>query len=483
MKNSNEISNKVFNSVRWTSLSTLTLAFLQFIQIIILSRFLTPQELGLFAIIMLVVNFNQMFSDFGISNAIIHKQNISQEQLNSLYWLNILIALVIYSILFLTSPYISMFYNEPLLEKLIVISCFSIVIQSLGKQYMVIFEKRLEFELLAKIKIFSSILSFILIIILLFLNFSIYSVVYSLIFYNFLLSSFFIYHGRKNYKIKFYLRFKDLKDFFSFGFYQTSSGIVNYINSQIDIIIIGKLLGSEALGIYNVIKQIVEAPAKIINPIVTKVTFPTMSLLQNNNEKVKNIYLKTINYISSINFPIYAFIILFGNEIIVIAFGPDWIQHAIILKILAFYFLIRSTGNPIGSLVLAKGKPKYEMYWNIGLMIYIPFIIYFAASISLLYVTWSWVFIFVSLMIPNWYFLVNKLCMANFVEYFKEILKPFLITLIAFIISYLLIQFTDILFLKLLLSISMGLIILIILNYKFNKSFYNTLKTLLRFKG
>jgi hypothetical protein len=89
--------------------------------------------------------------------------------------------------------------------------------------------------------------------------------------------------------------------------------------------------------------------------------------------------------------------------------------------------LFRSTGNPIGSLVLAKGKPHYEMYWNIGLFFIIPITIYIGSFYGIEGVSWSLVILMLILMIPNWYFLVRRLCGAGFVEYHLQILKPLII--------------------------------------------------------
>jgi O-antigen/teichoic acid export membrane protein len=286
-----------------------------------------------------------------------------------------------------------------------------------------------------------------------------------------------IFNGLKYHKPKLYFNISEVKEFIIFGMYQMGSGIVNYFNSQFDVIIIGKIFGSETLGLYSMAKQLVMRPAQIINPVVTRVTFPTMSKVQNDTQRLKDIYLKTINYLSSINFPIYIAMIILAPEIITIFLGEKWLQVTTIFQILSLYALFRSTGNPIGSLVLAKGKPKYEMYWNIGLFFFIPITIYVSSFYGIEGVSWGLVLMIVVLMIPNWYFLVRRLCGAGFVEYFTQILKPLVIASIGGLLAFIVLFLSDAenVSLKVLIVLFSILSISLVLNSLLNKNFFNTL--------
>ena len=86
------LKSKAITGVKWTTVSMVALTLFQFLQLSILARYLTPQDFGLMALIMVVIGFTQTFMDAGISNAIIHKQNITNEQLTSLYWLNVVLG-------------------------------------------------------------------------------------------------------------------------------------------------------------------------------------------------------------------------------------------------------------------------------------------------------------------------------------------------------------------------------------------------------
>jgi O-antigen/teichoic acid export membrane protein len=199
-----------------------------------------------------------------------------------------------------------------------------------------------------------------------------------------------------------------------------------------------------------------------------------MSKVQNDTQRLKEIYLKTINLLSSVNFPIYIAMIILAPEIITIFLGTKWLAATTVFQILSIYALFRSTGNPIGSLVLAKGKPHYEMYWNIGLFFVIPATIYIGSFYGVVGVSWSLVILRLILMIPNWYFLVRRLCGAGFLEYFMQILKPLFIACVSGIFAFvlLLLFHVDNAMIKILIVLLSSLIGAIAFNFWLNKSIF-----------
>lgn len=256
---------------------------------------------------------------------------------------------------------------------------------------------------------------------------------------------------------------------------------ITYFNFQIDTLLIGKLLGVEALGIYTIAKQIIMKPALIFNPIITKVTFPMMAKIQDDIPRLKNIYLKTINYLSSVNFPIYAFIFIFAHDIVMIMFGEKWVEAVYIMQILSIWGAMRSTGNPVGSLLLARGKANWGFWWNFGMLFYVPVGIYVGSHWGLEGVSWALVLLsFPFGMIANWYFLVRNLCGTGFVEYHKEILIPVMIAVAAGAVSYLVANMAEYGVFRLAFGLLIGGLMTYILNYIWNKIFLTELRGIAR---
>ena len=470
------IKAKAVSGIKWTTLATIIVTILQLLQLAILARFLDPSEFGLMALVMVVIGFSKAFLDMGISNAIIHKQEINKNQLSTLYWVNVLAGFVLFVVTTAFAPLISEFYKEPKLSELIIIVGLTFIIQPFGQQFMVIWQKEMRFSEISKISVYSQIVTFVISILFAYKGFGVYALAFGTIAGTILQTVLFMILGFREYKPLFVFRLGEIREFLSFGLYQMGEKTINYINSETDVLLIGKLLGAESLGIYTIAKQLIMRPAKILNPIITKVTFPTMAKVQNDIKLLKNIYLKTLNYLSSINFPIYALIIVFAPEIVSLLFGYKWMKAVPIIRILSLYAALRSTGNPIGSILLAKGKANWGFWWNLGLLFYLPISIYISSHWGLVGIAWGLTFVMISLIIPNWFILVRKLCSANFVEYYKEIFIPFTIALITGIISYVAVIIVDQIILRIILGVITGLFVMTLLNFVLNRKFLMELK-------
>jgi O-antigen/teichoic acid export membrane protein len=467
---------KAISGVKWTTLSTVVTTILQLLQLAILARFLDPSAFGLMALVMVVIGFSQAFLDMGISNAIIHKQEITKNQLSTLYWVNILAGLLLFCIISIAAPFVASLYEQSELTELIMIVALTFIIQPFGQQFMILWQKEMRFSEIAKIDIVNKSISLIVSVYLAYKGYGVYALIYGTLAGVVSQTVQFMYKGLKEYRPSFVFKLGEIKEFLGFGAYQMGEKMINYFNFQIDTMLIGKLLGIEALGIYIVAKQIIMRPAQIINPIITKVTFPTMAKIQDDTVKLKNIYLKTINYLSSINFPIYAFIFIFAHDIVMIMFGEKYFEAIYIMQILAIWGAFRSTGNPVGSLLLAKGKANWGFWWNLGLLFYVPVGIYVGSYWGLEGVSLGLIWLQVSLVIPNWYFLVKPLCGAEFVEYHREIVIPALVAFGAGAVSFLAVIYVEQIALKFLVGSVVGVIVVLGLNYAINKKFLVELK-------
>jgi O-antigen/teichoic acid export membrane protein len=430
-----DLKQKALNGVKWTSISSIVIAILQLAQVSILARYLAPSDFGLMAIVSVVIGFSALFMDMGISSAIIHKQDISHKQLSSLYWLNIFAGSVLFFIIYFSSSMVSQYYNEIQIIPLIQLLAFSFLISAIGNQYRILNQKKLLFNRLAKVEIISALISFVVAVACAINDYGVYSLVYATLVNVSISNLTFMLQGLREHKPSFIYKHSEVKNLINFGLFQMGERSINYFNAQFDVILIGKLLGTEALGIYSMAKTLAMKPAQIINPIITKVTFPIMSRVQNDTKQLKNIYLKTLNYLCSVNFPIYIAIAILAEPLVLLLFGDKWIESIVILKILSFYFMFRSIGNPVGSLQLAKGRADLGFYWNLGVFLLTPLVIYLGSVYGLIGVAISLLSLQILLHIPNWYFMVRPLCSAGFKEYFNEIIIPLSTAVIASVIG------------------------------------------------
>ena len=471
------LKQQVLNGVKWTSVSSIIIAVIQLAKLSILAHYLEPSDFGLMAVVGAIIGFSALFLDLGISASIIHRQDITFVQLSSLYWLNIASGLFLFVVVYSLAPILADFYNEAELTPIIRLLAINFIVSSFGSQYGLLLHKALKFNVMAKIGIVSLTAGFVVAVSLAMNGYGVYALVYASLVSTAVGASINILVGIKEHRPSLVFQYREITPMISFGMFQMGERSINYFNSQFDVILIGKLLGVESLGIYTVAKNLAMYPAQIINPIVTKVTFPIMAKVQNDTLQLKNIYLKTIHYLSSINFPIYVLLVILAEPIILILFGEKWSDSIVILQILSVYGAVRSTGNPIGSLQLAKGRADLGFYWNLGIFALMPMTIYFGSNWGLNGIAYAMLGTMVFLLsVPNWYFMVRPLCGAGLKEYFWQIFQPLIFAIIGGLLAYgmsLLFDIENMYLNAVLISLVMGVVVLV-LNVWFNREFVET---------
>ncbi|MBD1427743.1 MOP flippase family protein [Sphingobacterium arenae] len=412
-------NKKAVSGVKWTTASSLYVSITQVLQIIILSKILSPKDFGLMAILVFLINFSNIFIDLGLANAVIYKKEVSRIQLSTLFYTNILVGVFIFLIMYFSSALISSFYDEHALEYLVKFISVVFLIIPLGQQYQALLRKNLDFKSLALRDIISRTASFVVVIALAYQGKGIMSLVWGTIVYNLLSTVLLINAGKKLFAPSFLFAFSSISELLRFGFFQMGEKIVNYLNKEVDTLIIGKLVGLEALGLYNIAKDFISKPYQIINPILTKVSFPLMAKVQDNLIAVKDIYMRLIKYLSVINSIVFMFCLAFAQDVILLFFGEKWINATPILQILSVYMLIRSISNPVGSLQLALGKPDLGFYWNLALLFIVPVFVYVGSFWGIIGVSIALLACQIALYYPSWKYMVNNLITVSFVEFNK----------------------------------------------------------------
>lgn len=357
--------------VTWTTVSTIATSSFQLIQLAILARILEPEVFGLMAIVTIVIGFSIAFMDMGISNAIIHFQKISIEQLSTLYWLNVISGIILFIIIKISSSYIAIFYNESELQKLVSLLALSFVFQSFGQQFMILLQKNMQFNKIAITEIIATFCVLFGSVSLAVLGFGIFSLIYGTLIGSAIRSIQYFYHGSNIYRPKLILKLSFVKEFIKFGLYQMGEKSLNYFSANVDKIIIGKFIGFEALGYYNMAWQLIIFPVSKINPIVNKVAFPVFAKVQNNNDSINYIYEKVLIFLFLIVIPLLIFLYYFSSDVVHLVYGAGWEKSANIVSILAFVGILKTAGNPSGSLLLGIGRADVGFWWNFFWLIFL----------------------------------------------------------------------------------------------------------------
>lgn len=478
------IKQVAFSGIRWSTLAKGVTGVGAIIQLYILVRFIDTTDFGLMAMVNVFLFFMFHFLDFGVNSAIVHKEKIDLKQLSSLYWLTVIIGFVLALFFFLISPLIAWFYKEPRLIELIQLLSSVFIINALGNHFKTLMLKHLKFNQLALVEIACFLIGFSTSVFLAINGYGVYSLVFGMLAKSLTEALFSLFFGLKIYRPSFVFEFSEIRFFLNFGLYQMGERILNFFNQQADVLLIGKILGPDILGAYDVIKRFLLRPSALINPIITGVTFPIMAQVQKEDKQLGAIYLKQLNYICSLNFPIYLLLFFNSALIIELMFGTDWIIYDWVFKLYILVAMSYSTGSPVGTLILAKGRAEMGFYWNLVLVFVIPTAIYLGTYWGLEGIVYALLITQLFLIIPNYYFLVKPLIPVKTSVYFWKMVQPALIAIAAVGAGSLL--GNAIIDLPLAQLAAVGIISVFfyaVLSWLFNKHFFTDLKNLVINEG
>lgn len=437
------IRNAAFSAIRWTSLAMVGRALIAFAQIVTLSRILDPADFRLVAIAVTIVSIGIVFTDMGISSALIRFRDVTTDELNSLFWLNVILGGVVTLVVAAGSPLIAAFYGDARLVSLVLLASTVFFVTGLGQQQRAIAEKNLRFDVLFKIDIASALFGFGLAVVTALLGFGAMSIVAG----NLanaggvtLLSWIMLADG---WRPKASFNFAAARRFIAFGSNVVAISMFNALALSGDIILGGRLITGASLGYYFQPRDLCMRIMFVVNPIVTRVSFPLLASVAHDKARVRSVYLKAMKMTASVNFPIYAFLAVFGPEVVAIALGPKWVDSAPIMRVLAIWCAVRSVGNPVGSLLFATGETKRAIYSALGVAIAVFVFVYLGAPFGILGIPVALTILYLILIPVFWATLVRPACGAGFVEYHRVLLLPALTTICAALAGVAVLQLID----------------------------------------
>lgn len=424
------LKEKAISGAKWTTISTVIVALVQMFRLMVLARFLDKAEFGIVAIITFVLGLTYTFSDIGFSAGIMHKKEIDEKDFSSLFWVQFLIFFVIYILLSCSSPLIASFYNEHTLSYLIPIALFDLVLAGIGKLYDTILQKTMQFKIIAIRNIISALCSVMVAIVLAILGFGIYSMILSTLSQTLINHLWNFIAGQKEYRINYYCSVTRIKPYFKIGIFQTGTQVIDYFSSKLDILIIGKFMGTENLGIYNLAKEMILKLILVINSIVNRVALPVLSYNNTNNAILQTQYCKMLNLLSTVNFPICVFLGVFSSQIVILFYGHNYIDVAPLVSVLSIYSIFHSIGNPVGNLAIAKGRTDISFQYVIVRSIISIIIVITTALYSIQIVAWGQVILIGIMFFVGWKMLINKLIQLPLLIYIKSFFTNGIIALI-----------------------------------------------------
>lgn len=408
------------SNAKWNSFSQLFKIAVQLLNIIYLTKLVLPSEYGILAIAMVFTNFGILLRDLGTNAALIQRKNLTNNLINTVFWLNVIMGISLAVIICIISPLIAGFYHQPKLQNVLLFLSLVFPLSSFASAHLALLERKSFFKKIAFIEILSSIISVTVAIYMATRGFGVYSLVSQSVLLSLISCVLFWIVSDWRPSFRKIIHINELKEIFGFSVNLSSFNFVNYFSRNADSFLIGKFMSVVILGNYNLAYRIMLFPLQSLTFVTSRSLLPVLSHYQDDNKKIQSTYLNCMVFILSLSAPLMSGVAIYSHQIINLIFDSKWSLAADILIWLAPTAIIQSILSTTGSILTAKNETNLMMrlglfgaFLQVGsfligvhFSIIIFSFLYFLSNILNFIVTMNYTLKVVSL---TWGQLINKL--------------------------------------------------------------------------
>ncbi|MBD3896238.1 lipopolysaccharide biosynthesis protein [Halomonas sp. ML-15] len=418
---------RTVSGIFWTFLEQASKRGISLLVTLLLARLLLPEDFGLLAMISVFVTIASSLMESGIKQAVIRKKVVDQDDLNTAFYANISLGILAYFILYGSAPYIASFYDEERITLLVRVAGMVVLINSFHIIQSAVLTRDLNFRLQLKASIPASFISGIVAVFVAYSGGGVWALIVQLLFNSLLLAAFLWW--MQNWRPSLSFDFKVLKELYSFGYKLFLASFLSLVAKNIYVLVIASIFGAAVAGLYYFAHRIKELVIDQLVRAIQKVTYPALSKLQDEDERLKEGYRKVLCVTTFVLFPCITMTAALASPIFEVAFPDRWSPAIAYLQLMCIASLL----YPLHAINLniLKVKGRSDLYLGISVFKKIM-------TFSILFVSYRFgvvgiligqIFLGVLAYLPNSYY-SDKLISYSTVEQVKDFFPAFIVSAI-----------------------------------------------------
>lgn len=309
-------------------------------------------------ICIVVLRAVETFSTPGIATALIQRRDEFSVARDTAFTLHAVRGVLLCALLFLISPLISDFFEEPVLELMLAVLAVTFIVTGFQNINLIAHQKALDFRKIAYLEQATALLATTISITLAYMYRSVWALVFAEVLRTiiFALGSYAFLPGRPRFSIN----WKIARELLSYGRFIAASAIILYIATELDNLVIGKILGAEQLGYYVLAFTLANLVTTQISRLTSRVMLPAYSAIQDDIPTLRSNYLRIISLVATLVFPAAAGLLALGPDFVVAIYGEKWITVFEPLSVLLVFGVSRAFASVNGYLFQGVGKPNLD---------------------------------------------------------------------------------------------------------------------------
>lgn len=333
-----KLKNKAVKGVVWSATDNVLKYVVNFIITIILARLLSPEDYGLIGLISIFSAICTALIEGGFSSALIRKKDATEDDFNTVFLVNLLMSVLLYGVLFLCAPLIANFFNRQELVALTRVSTLSLIIGALAMTQYVRLTKRLDFKSQTKITFLASICGGVIGIIMAYAGFGVWAIVGQYLGLHIVKTIALWFVNKWIPKFKFSVT--SFKELFGFGWKLMVSTLIDTGWKEIYQVVIGKCYTPATLGYFTRAKSFGELFSTNLTGVVSRVSYPTLSQIQDDKVRLKSAYKQVIKTTMFVTFILMLGLAAIAKPLILVLIGEKWLPSVPMLQIICFQMML-----------------------------------------------------------------------------------------------------------------------------------------------
>jgi len=361
---------------------------------IVVLWFLSSHEMGVATLAWSLAVILESFNGLGIGTAIVQSHDLKEKQLSSVFWFSSFVAVFLFALISMVSPFVASYYNSPELTFLVILSGSKLLFVGIALVPLQLLNKKLMFREVSIVLVSANLLSALIKILFAVMGYGAFALVLSHMSYGVfvLIGAFWCYP----YRPKMYFNFSEIKNLVIFGVKVTASGAIYHFYRNVDYLIVGKFFGKEILGIYRVAFDIAMTPALAILNVVNRATFPVLVQLKSDPKNLTETFLWMQEKIALFTLPVALFLIFVSPDIVQVVGQQKWIAAAPVIQVLAVAAFFRCIAQAFPQLFHSCNRPGLAILDSAISLALLVFsfsgaIYFFSESLGVLSIAFAWV--------------------------------------------------------------------------------------------
>lgn len=348
------LKQKTVEGVAWNTINMVSNKLLTFFIGVILARLLTPSDYGMVAMIGVFTSVLGLFTDGGLTTALVRKENRTEEDMATVFYYNLVACYVIYIILFFAAPFIADFYKMPILKDITRITTLGLLIGPFGGIQNMLLTTRIDFKTPALIGICATIIAGVTAVCLAYKGYGVWALVVQSLLGGLIGVAARVYIVRWFPKTRFSI--KSFRELFGFSSKMLASNCLETIYQNITPLIVGKYYSSAQLGTYERARGWAALPSSTFTSVLQGVTFPVLSKLQGEDERLAVNYRKLLRLSSFICFPLMIGLAAVARPLTLFVLTDKWESTILLLQIICFSMMWYPVHAINLNLLMVKGR-------------------------------------------------------------------------------------------------------------------------------